>query len=359
MDPCVLRAAIETQRDGGVFYRKGSSHAFASVRQSHFRARKIEDTYVRKSIACETLLITPARDSAVHGLLSLTRGKRTRETSTTFSPFKRQLPETPDVSEAQSPATDTESLNSGKEVALDWTTTQGKHQRERIHANPTQHRTMEDDHTKTLEEENQQLRGQIENLQRRRRLVSTVRPPKENVWNVALVYFRVFRNGLQSRTQSSRNQFEFLKATMAPDMVFNTGRGPEAMTRTWKCISLWFQDAELELEGMEKGPTGSLIAATTTRVTVTERTLRNVFPHLWVKSGKYKELAEKLLGQRIVMRGSIQFDWDSTHRRVRSVIAQSDLLRPMLGIVGSLEDVTQVFDKAIISPDFQWRSSAN
>ncbi|KAG3135680.1 hypothetical protein PC128_g26020 [Phytophthora cactorum] len=91
MDPCVLRAAIETQRDGGVFYRKGSSHAFASVRQSHFRARKIEDTYVRKSVACETLLITPARDSAVHGLLSLTRGKRRRRLFRLLSASYRKL----------------------------------------------------------------------------------------------------------------------------------------------------------------------------------------------------------------------------------------------------------------------------
>ncbi|KAG2968023.1 hypothetical protein PC120_g26877 [Phytophthora cactorum] len=81
------------------------------------------------------------------------RGKRTRETSTTFSPSKRQLPLTPVVNEAQSPATDTDSLKSGKEVALDWTATPGKHQGECIHGNKTQYRTMEDDGTKILEGE--------------------------------------------------------------------------------------------------------------------------------------------------------------------------------------------------------------
>ncbi|KAF4041740.1 hypothetical protein GN244_ATG06059 [Phytophthora infestans] len=106
---------------------------------------------------------------------------------------------------------------------------------------------------------------------------------------------------------------------------------------------------------MEKGSTGSIVATTITRITITERSLRNVFPHLWVQSGRYKELAEKLLGQRIV---AIQFNWDSTQRRVSSVIAQSDLLKPMLGLVGSLENVSRVFEKAIISPNFQWRSSA-
>ncbi|ETI39265.1 hypothetical protein F443_15136 [Phytophthora nicotianae P1569] len=332
----------------GAFNRIG----FASARQSHFRARKIKDTYVHKAVSSDTniLLVTPARNAAVDGLLSLTTGKRPRETST-FVPSKRQLPISSVGSEAQTPATDTESLKSEKEVALDWTTTQKKHQQE--------HRTMQDDHDRTLEVENQQLRMQIESLQRRRRLGSYVRPARENLWNVALEYFRVFRNGLQCRSQSSRSQFELLRATMAPDMAFNTGQGPEAMIKSWKCISLWFQNVELELEGMERGPTGLLVASTTTRVTITERTLRNVFPHLWVQTGSYKELAEKLLGQRIVMRGSIQFEWNPAQRRVSSVIAQSDLLRPIHSLVGSLEAVTQVFEKAIISPNFQWRLSAN
>ncbi|KAF4041732.1 hypothetical protein GN244_ATG06051 [Phytophthora infestans] len=305
----------------------GTRNISFAMRQSHFQARKIEDT-----------------------------GKRTREVSTIFVASKRQLPISPVGSEARTPATDTESLKSEQKAVGNWAVVQDKQQRE---LSPIQYNTMQDSHDNTLERATQRLRGQIENLQRRRRLVSTVRPAIENVWNVALEYFQAFRNGLQTGSKPSRSQFEFLRIAMAPDMVFNTGRGPEAMVKTWKCISLWFQDVELELEGMDKGSTGSIVATTITRITITERSLRNVFPHLWVQSGRYKELAEKLLGQRIVMRGAIQFNWDSTQRRVSSVIAQSDLLRPMLGLVGSLENVSRVFEKATISPNFQWRSSAH
>ncbi|KAI9982163.1 hypothetical protein PInf_008054 [Phytophthora infestans] len=332
----------------------GTRNISFAMRQSHFQARKIEGTYVHKAVACETPLtfqIRPRKVATVDGLLSLTSGKRTREVSTTFVSSKRQLP----ISPVGTLATDTESLKSEQKAVGNWAVVQDKQQRE---LSPIQYKTMQEDHNNTLERATQRLRGQIENLQRRRRLVSTVRPAIENVWNVALEYFQVFRNGLQTGSKPSRSQFEFFKAAMAPDMVFNTGRGPEAIVKTWKCISLWFQDVELELEGMEKGSTGSIVATTITRITITERSLRNVFPHLWVQSGRYNELAEKLLGQRIVMRGAIQFNWDSTQRRVNSVIAQSDLLKPMLGLVGSLENVSRVFEKSIISPNFQWRSSA-
>ncbi|OWZ21940.1 hypothetical protein PHMEG_0003429 [Phytophthora megakarya] len=208
---------------------------------------------------------------------------------------------------------------------------------------------------KTTAVENELLREEIRRLEHCKRSISAVYPAQENVWNVALEYFRVFHNGLQSRTH--RHQFEFLRAAITPETTFNTGRGLEAMIKSWKCISLWFHDVELEFGELEKGAVGSLIATTTTSITITERTLRNVFPHLCNKNEKYDGLADKLLGQRIVMRGFTRFEWDSAQRCATNVIAQSDLLTPMLHLVGSVEAVSRVFEKSIISAVFQWRST--
>ncbi|KAG7376999.1 hypothetical protein PHYPSEUDO_012336 [Phytophthora pseudosyringae] len=346
MDACILRAPAK-QRVGGVVSLQADT-----ARQWHFQPRTVEDTWVTGETPT-TLMLAPATDAAVDGLLSLTSEKRKREATKPFSPSKRQLPVSPVGSETQTPATDTESLASEN-------CSEGGTNRRELDQITGQSRKKQDDHEKTLEVENREIRDQIEKLERRRRSMSTPLPANANVWNVALEYFRIFRNGLQSRTQPSvRNHFAFLRAAMAPDMVFNSGRGPKAMIRTWKCISLWFQDVELEIEGMGKGSVGSLVAATTTRMTITERTLRNVFPHLCDTSGKYKGLAEKLDGQRVVMRGSIRFEWDPAQRRVSSVTAQSDLLRPILRLVGNVEEASQVFEKSIISPTFQWRSSPN
>ncbi|KAG6614078.1 uncharacterized protein IUM83_09997 [Phytophthora cinnamomi] len=141
---------------------------------------------------------------------------------------------------------------------------------------------------------------------------------------------------------------------MTSDVVFNSGRGPGAMAKSWKCLSLWFKDVEFELEGLQKGLKGSLVATTTTSVTITERTLRNVFPHLSCDSSLGMKLAE----QRVVMRGSLRFEWDSALGRICCVMAQSDMMTPMLQLLGSLDDVSKVFERSLISPDFQWRSNA-
>ncbi|KAF4041741.1 hypothetical protein GN244_ATG06060 [Phytophthora infestans] len=207
----------------------GTRNISFAMRQSHFQARKIEGTYVHKAVACETPLtfqIRPRKVATVDGLLSLTSGKRTREVSTTFVSSKRQLPISPVGSEARTPATDTESLKSEQKAVGNWAVVQDKQQRE---LSPIHYKTMQDSHNNTLERATQRLRGQIENLQRRRRLVSTVRPAIENVWNVALEYFQVFRNGLQTGSKPSRSQFEFLRTAMAPDMVLT----PDVGLKPW------------------------------------------------------------------------------------------------------------------------------
>ncbi|POM68819.1 Hypothetical protein PHPALM_14969 [Phytophthora palmivora] len=291
----------------------------------------------------------------VDGLLSL---KRKREVSMNFSSSMTPSSVSHAGNETHTPRTDTESVKSENQYGD--VVAEEIYQRELRRARQIRYRKKQDDHMKSVEVGNELLREEIKTLERRKRCVSTIYPVQENIWNVALEYFRVFRNGLQTRAQtSSGNQFEFLRAAMTSDAIFNTGRGSEAMIRSWKCISLWFQDVELELEEMKKGPWGSLVATTTMRITITERTVRNVFPHLCRTSENNDGLADILLGQRIVMRGFTHFEWDAAQRRVSSVIAESDLLTPMLHLVGSVEKVSRVFDKSIISAAFQWRLTAN
>ncbi|ETO68021.1 hypothetical protein F442_14958 [Phytophthora nicotianae P10297] len=218
------------------------------------------------------------------------------------------------------------------------------------------YRKKKDDYANTLEQETRQLQDEINKLEKRRRSVSSAIPTKENVWSVSTEYFRLFRYGVKtSATTQPSAQQDLLRNAMAPDVAFNAGRGIEAMMRSWKCLCMWFEDVELELEGLTK--TGnSVVAETTTRVTITERTLRNVFPHL-TSSDKDHPLADKLLNQRLVMRGSMRFEWDPAYCRVASVMSKSDLLRSMLRLLGNLEDTSRVFERALISPDFQWRST--
>ncbi|OWY93172.1 hypothetical protein PHMEG_00037532, partial [Phytophthora megakarya] len=98
----------------------------------------------------------------------------------------------------------------------------------------------------------------------------------------------------------------------------------------------------------------SLIAITMTSVTITERTLENVFPHLM--RPKHRQLGEKLVNQRIVMHGSVHFLWDTVYCRTSGIFSQSDLLTPVASLLGSLEDTSLAFEQALISADFRWKS---
>uniref|UniRef100_H3GHJ6 BZIP domain-containing protein n=1 Tax=Phytophthora ramorum TaxID=164328 RepID=H3GHJ6_PHYRM len=215
-----------------------------------------------------------------------------------------------------------------------------------------------------LGEDVRQLNQDIDKLKQRKRALSTVTPPKESVWSAAIEYFRVFHNGLQvsessaeaSMTAQPCIQLDFVRASMAPDVVSNSGCGEDAVIRSWQRISLWFQDIELEVGGLNKGTaSGTLTAAATLSATITERTLRTVFPHVWGTRSASRELADKLLGQRVAMHGSVRFEWDTAFGRIARVASAYDMLTPMLALLGNLEDVAQVFEGSPISPDFQLR----
>ncbi|KAG1690139.1 hypothetical protein DVH05_028347 [Phytophthora capsici] len=252
-------------------------------------------------------------ETAVNGLLSLMNRKRQREEATAFPPLKRMV----------SGATDTESLK-GDDV-----------------------------------HEERTRRAFVDRFEKKEYKTPTVTPAREDLWTVTLAYFSVFRRGLQSKIEpSTRRDFELLRAAASPAMGFNSGFGSETMLKSWKCISLWFQDVELDVEEMKRETSGSIIAMTTTSVTINQRTLRNVFPHLCSNNARYDGLAGKLLGRRIVMRGATRFEWDAAQHRLSRVRTRSNLLDPMVSLVG-LEKVSLVFEKAIISPDFQWRSTTN
>lgn len=192
------------------------------------------------------------------------------------------------------------------------------------------------------------LRGEIKTLEQqlRRIPIPAAASTANDVWNTAVQHFCLIRHGLHL----TNDQLAFVRETIAPDVVYNTEYGLEAIVRNW-CFVQWFSDVEVELDKLNKSARMSMLATTRTSVTITQQTLTKVFPHLFSPKTRdaNPDLANSLLGQRIVMRGATCFEWDRANERVTSVVAQSDMLTPMLRLLGSLEDVSRVFDKALIS----------
>ncbi|KAG6946294.1 hypothetical protein JG687_00016795 [Phytophthora cactorum] len=157
-----------------------------------------------------------------------------------------------------------------------------------------------------LENDNNHLRVEIGILEWRRHISTCGVPIAPTVWSVATEYFRLFRHGFKSPERST-------------DSV--------------------------------------LVATTVTSFTVTSDTLRIVFPHLNSDGeggnggGEWSALANKLAGQRLVLHGSVKFYWDNSTDRVVRMETRSDLLTPMLHILGSLKDVSLAFSGAFVKPD--------
>lgn len=190
-----------------------------------------------------------------------------------------------------------------------------------------------------LEEDSRQLQTEIQTLRRQHLGILAGIPTKTNHWNATAEYYRLFHRGLQADSLLKNVQLEFVRATMAADVVFNTEYGTEALVKNW-CFLQWFEDVAVELERLERSSKTSVVATVRTSVTITDRTSASVFPHLLTPK-EDNNLASKLLGQRISMHGSARFDWGSSIYRVTSVVSQSDMY-----LLGSIEKVSKVFDQA-------------
>ncbi|OWZ09265.1 hypothetical protein PHMEG_00018057 [Phytophthora megakarya] len=191
------------------------------------------------------------------------------------------------------------------------------------------------------------MRNEVKILELKRRQLS---PVMEGAWDTVLGYFRLAHH----RRQLTKDRLELVRGTMSSNVIYNSKFGLKSMVRSWFCLQ-WFGDVEEELENVNKATPNSMIASTRTSVTITHQTLTNVFPHLLCDSDLRLVANSMIASQRIVMCGSVCFVWCGTSERVSSVTTQSDMLTPMLQLLGNWEDASRVFENALISPDFQWR----
>ncbi|GMF26519.1 unnamed protein product [Phytophthora lilii] len=171
-----------------------------------------------------------------------------------------------------------------------------------------------------LEKSTNHLREEIETLEQQWHRIDAADT------HAVTAYFNQFRYGLQPMKTISQPQF--VRATMAPDVVFNTEYGPQAIMRSW-CYMQWFDNVHVELQSLQHEAKSTNLATTKTSVTISKRTLTNVFPHLLscqTHGRNHDGLAEKT--QRVVMCGTTHFEWDSAKA--------SDIVWELMSLVSML-----------------------
>ncbi|KAG1713141.1 hypothetical protein DVH05_000864 [Phytophthora capsici] len=197
----------------------------------------------------------------------------------------------------------------------------------------------------TLENETQQLQNEIQQLK--------VQRTNDTLWAMVAEYFSLLQQSI-----TSRSPLNSLNAVHnAERLVMKRTLHHNNMMMCW-CLPQYFDHVDVELQQLKRSTRNSLVATTVTSFIITSRTLAKVFPHLCSRDGRRGgAIATKLLDKRIVTRGWMRFERDDTDSRVLRITSQSDLLTPVLDVLRSLEKVAIVFEEALVTPDFQWRST--
>ncbi|KAG7377885.1 hypothetical protein PHYBOEH_000563 [Phytophthora boehmeriae] len=230
--------------------------------------------------------------------------------------------------------------------------------RERRRMHMARYRKKQDDKVATCEEDVKRLRQQVQQLEQQRDLLATGIPTKTTPWNVAAEYFRLFRNGYKAPVmvadpstgelcQRGPNiQENFLRATMAADVMDFGVRGIDKLLENMKQSSHYFQHMDVRLVRLETDADESIVAILQAKITVSENAIRRFFSHV-VSDDEYKKwrlLYSRLLRQQLLLNASLSFDWDDTNACVTRLVHQGDMMTPLMGLLG---DVAHVFDSTL------------
>ncbi|KAK1942269.1 hypothetical protein P3T76_006591 [Phytophthora citrophthora] len=232
------------------------------------------------------------------------------------------------------------------------------YQRERRRRNQERYRLRQRKLIEDLDETNRKLRSEIERLSNERNSLLCGISTKETMWSVAVEYFRVFQHGLFATEGLPVAELDFLRTMMAADLDANTVYGFGALARNWKVFTLSFKDVHVRLQRLGQVADDSLLATTTTSITITVNPCA-ICPLTWQERTRIvaKEVDGLILLKNwwiavsCVIHGSVHFDWNAEDRCVVALITQAEMVTPFRELLGSLEQVSLVFGKALIQPD--------
>ncbi|ETI48127.1 hypothetical protein F443_07799, partial [Phytophthora nicotianae P1569] len=107
-------------------------------------------------------------------------------------------------------------------------------------------------------------------------------------------------------------------------------RGINALMDQWRRYSLYFREPHVELKRVEAVTPGVVFAVATLSVSITEFTVKWVFPHLKTPNDTVPMLDKKLVGQRIDCNCTVTFLFDEDNGRIIRLEPNIDLVSPML-----------------------------
>ncbi|KAF1787204.1 hypothetical protein GQ600_18504 [Phytophthora cactorum] len=157
---------------------------------------------------------------------------------------------------------------------------------------------------------------------------------QQDVWNVVVEYFRIFRFGVLVALPRINKQGEAHTTSNPGSSLVNAETKQQLLLRSsMRKTSIWYNRSVCQ-RGRDAN------------VTVSEATLENVFPLV-----KDQFLRSKLLGQHLQVPYSVCFEWDAAACRLSRVETTTNFMTPLMRVLGNLPDVASVLEHALITRD--------
>ncbi|KAE9317899.1 hypothetical protein PF008_g18629 [Phytophthora fragariae] len=167
--------------------------------------------------------------------------------------------------------------------------------REQCRANQARYRDKQRNAQQELEKNVELLHQEVTNLKWRYRALSSRERNSQSPWSIVAEVFHLLESSFRSPWRAT------MERAFAHDAAMGDLRGVDALMEQLRLYSQCFDDPRLQLKRIESVAAGVMTAHVKLSVTVTEFTLKRIFPHLGGQHGGYNSngLYERLLGQRL------------------------------------------------------------
>ncbi|GMF10734.1 unnamed protein product [Phytophthora lilii] len=226
-----------------------------------------------------------------------------------------------------------------------------------------------------LEDDIAQFETEVNELKLKKLSIPQTVRTTSTPWEIVVEYFRLFRKGFKPSLPvaelSSANsalyqdksyvQVQFFQAVVAPDVQVDAGFGVQTALEDWRLVTLHHENLVYDLVRMEKRGDDCVFAEMNGIITITENMLDMALADITVNEGKnkWKTLASKLLGQRLVVPSTMYFCWSKTNTRIVRAHYEADMLTPLLKLLRSMEDTACVLNSALNIHHFSGGRSHN
>ncbi|OWY94308.1 Bzip transcription factor [Phytophthora megakarya] len=214
-----------------------------------------------------------------------------------------------------------------------------------------------------------ELQQEVDQLKRQYRDLASRERNNHSPWSIVAEVFHLLESSIRSpwrlanshemkNHKDTRQSLATLEKAFASDVAMGNLTGIDELMNQLRQFSQYFGEPQLKLERIEAMVPGVMAGTAKLHVTVTEHTLRHIFPHLSKQSDvdddvsdKHNSLYDRLLGKRIQCCCSMRFLFDEESGRVVRLETQIDLVPGMLRVLENLMDVSIALEHALISSE--------